>query len=371
MRILFITTHLNKGGISSYIYSLAAAFKKKGHTIVVASSGGEIKDLFLENDIEYIHIPIRTKNEISFSVLFSYFILKRYLSKNKIDIIHAHARVTQVLASFLSKKFKVPVITTCHGFFKPRWHRKVFPCWGNKVIAISSQVMRHLINDFNVPKRDIALIHHGIDLGKIKKYSNDEINLFKRNIGIPENFIVVGTIARFSVVKGLEYLVKAAQLALKENDKIMFLFIGSGKEEPKLRQLTKDLGIQERVIFHSPVDNLSDYLCTMDIFVMPSVQEGLGLAILEAQARKVPVVASDVGGIPDIIEDSITGVLAQPRDESAISRSILKLIKDKSLYSMIKENAYNKITKEFSLERMITETEDVYREIINRKDLLC
>jgi glycosyltransferase involved in cell wall biosynthesis len=101
----------------------------------------------------------------------------------------------------------------------------------------------------------------------------------------------------------------------------------------------------------------------IDIFVMPSIQEGLGLSILEAQAYKIPVIASRVGGIPDIIEDNITGVLVKPRDELAIGEAILRLIRDKNLCANIKQRAYEKLTQDFSLEKMVLETENIYKEL--------
>ena len=272
--------------------------------------------------------------------------------------------MTQVLALFLAKKFKIPLVTTCHGFFKPRWHRKKFPCWGNKAIAISKQVKKHLVSEFKVDEKDIYLVHNGVDLSKFKDYTIEEINNLRKKVGIPKDYFVVGVAARFSIVKGLEYFIKAIPAVLKERDKIVFLLIGYGKEESKLRQIAKHLKVEDKVIFLNPTKETYEYFCAMDIFIMPSIQEGLGISILEAQAQKIPVIASNVGGIPDIIEDKVTGMLVRPKDELAISEAILELIQNSSLYSKIKSNAYNRIIEEFTLEQMIVETEKVYKELL-------
>ncbi|MFC1646552.1 glycosyltransferase family 4 protein [Candidatus Omnitrophota bacterium] len=362
MKILHITTHLNKGGIASYLSSLAIGLEKRGHDVLVSSSGGECKTIFLNNNLKHIDIPIRTKNEIGLSMFLSYFILKKFLLKNPVDIIHAHTRVTQALASHLAKKFKIPLITTCHGFFRPRWHRKRFPYWGNKTIAISNQVKRHLISDFKIDEKDIYLVHNGVDLEKFKDHTPEEINSLKEEMGIKEGSFVIGVTARFSTVKGLEYFIRALPQVLKARDNVIFLLVGYGKEEPKLRQITKDLNIDDKVIFFKPTKETYEYLCAMDIFVMPSIQEGLGISILEAQAQRIPVIASNVGGIPDIVEDRVTGILVESRDELAISKAIVELIQNKGLCSIIKENAYDRIVRDFTLERMITKTEKVYQE---------
>lgn len=371
MKILYITTHLNKGGITRYLFSLAVGLKQNGHTIIIASSGGELQEEFIKNGLRCISIPIRTKKEISPKAIISYFILKKMISKEPVDIIHAHTRVTQVLAFFLAKKFNAPLVTTCHGFFKPRWHRRAFPCWGDKTIAISSQVKDHLINDFRMKEEDIYLIHNGIELNKSRSYSLEELERLKNRMSISKGCVVVGTVARFSTVKGLDYFIKAMPYVLKENKDTVFLLIGYGPEEKNLKMIAKDLGVEDKIIFFKPSEDSYEYIPVIDIFVMPSIQEGLGISILEAQANKIPVIASNVGGIPDIIEDNVTGILFEPKNELAMSRAILRLIKDKDLALRIKNRAYEKIVKDFSLERMVLETENVYRdayEEINHAD---
>ncbi|MFC1708798.1 glycosyltransferase family 4 protein [Candidatus Omnitrophota bacterium] len=360
MRILYITTHLNRGGITSYLTSLAISLKHNGHDVVVASSGGDNQRTFSHNNIEYIKIPIRTKQEISIPVLLSYFTLKRFLLKNHIDVIHAHTRVTQVLAALLARKFNIPFIATCHGFFKPRWHRRTFPCWGDKTIAISSQVKEHLMREFKVEEKNIFLVHNGIDLDKLEDCRPEEAGNLKDEVGINRESLVVGTTARFSTVKGLEFLIKSLPEVLKVRDNVVLLLVGQGREEPELRKLAKGLGIENKVVFFKPTKVTSKYVCAMDIFVMPSIQEGLGISILEAQAQKVPVVASKVGGIPDIIEDRVTGILVEPKNESAIAKAILELSQNKELYSLIKENAHAQLVNKFSLKQMVTKTEKAY-----------
>jgi len=365
MKILHITTHLNKGGITSYLFSLATGLKAKGHAVIIASSGGQSQEEFVKSGIKCIFIPIYTKKEISPSVLFSYLALRRFLSEEKIDVIHAHTRVTQVLAVSLSRKFRIPLVTTCHGFFKSRWHRRVFPCWGDKTIAISSQVKNHLINDFKVKREDVYLIHNGINPDKFKRHSLEEIEELKKEASLPKNCIIVGSVARFSTVKGLEYFIKALPLVAREYNNAMFLLVGYGAEETSLKQIAKDLKIEDKIVFFNPIKDSYKYLPVMDIFVMPSIQEGLGLSILEAQAQGIPVIASRVGGIPDIIEDNVTGILVESKNSGEIAAAILKLIKDKNLAAAIKDHAYERTVSDFSLEKMVEKTESVYKEIVH------
>ena len=363
MKILHLTTHLNKGGITSYVFSLALQLKEKSHIVCVASSGGELTDVFKKNGIGHIDIPIRTKNEFGLKQMLSYFALKKYLQNNKFDVIHAHTRVTQVLGATLSKKFNIPLVTTCHGFFRPRFHRKRFPCWGDRVIAISKGVKGHLINDFNVREKSIRLVYSGINIDNYKEYSEEQIDKIRNEHNISKDNFVVGTIARFSDVKGLDYLLKAAEIILKENDNFVFLLIGTGKEEDSLKKTSQELNIQHRVRFINSIVDSKIYFSIMDVFVMPSLQEGLGLAILEAQLHRIPVVASNVGGIPEIVRHNSTGILVEPKDRSSLAKAILQVKNDNSLRGLVVENAYQMVRKDFSLKLMADNIEKVYLEL--------
>lgn len=118
MNILYLTNHLNVGGITSYVLTLAKGIKQKGHNVYIASSGGEVLSRFIEEGIIYLPIPIKTKSEISPKILVSMFKLSEAVRENRIDIVHSHSRTTQVLGCLLSRKTGAKHISTCHGFFK-------------------------------------------------------------------------------------------------------------------------------------------------------------------------------------------------------------------------------------------------------------
>ena len=120
MKILLLTTHLNTGGIARYVISLAKALKHRGHTVFVASSGGDLEMTLVQEGIQHLFVDLRTKSELSPKVVKSFFGLKSFARKEGIDLIHAHTRVTQVLAALLSLYTKIPYVTTCHGFFRRR-----------------------------------------------------------------------------------------------------------------------------------------------------------------------------------------------------------------------------------------------------------
>lgn len=366
MNILILTTHFNPGGISSYLLSLANALAKREHHIFIASSAGTwVKRL--DSSVKHIKVNIRTKSELSFKILWCLFWLNRIINKEKIDIIHAQTRVSQVLAHYLSRINKIPYVTTAHGFFRPRAFRKIFPCWGDKVIAISKEVQEHLIRDFAVKKEDVVLINHGVDVEKFRamrllspEKQEESIAKTKKEMGLG-NGPIIGIIARLSDVKGHKYLIEAFSLVLKEFPGSQILSIGEGNLKCDLVEQAKRLGIEKNVFFIPSVEDTSIALSVMDVFVMPSLQEGLGLSIMEAQAAGIPVVASNTGGISTLIEQNTTGLLVEPSSSEAIAFSILRLLRDKEFAGRIALNALEFIKNNFSLAQMVSKTEEVYR----------
>ena len=364
MDILYITNHLNIGGITSYCLTLAAGMKQRGHNVYIASSGGQLFEQFKEKGIEYLHIPIRTKSEISPKILLSFFKLRSFIKKNHIDILHAHSRTTQVLAEFLGRKTGAPYISTCHGFFKARFSRRKFPCWGLKTIAISEAVKEHLLRDFKLDAENIKVIPNGVDVSRFSSKLKAQSSKLKEKLGLEEDAPVIGIVGRLSDVKGHRYLIQAMPEVLKAYPLAQLLIVGDGKIKKDLLKLSKELVLDEHIIFLPSVQDTSEVLQALDIFVMPSLQEGLGLALMEAMASGLPVVASGVGGIGNLIHDGENGILVQPADIKSLSCAIIGLLDNKDNAVSLGDSARRFVTENFSEENMISETEALYSEVL-------
>lgn len=364
MNILLLTKHLNSGGIASYVVSLAKILKARGHNVIISSSGGELVGYLNKKDIRHLTIDMDTKADVSPKILSSYLKLSKTIKENNIQIIHAQTRVSQVLACLLKKFQGIPFVSTCHGFFKPRFNRIYFPCWGDKVIAISKAVKKHLIEDLKVKPQDIELIYNGLDFDNFQKYEPNQILEYKKWIGLKDG-PVIGNIARLSSVKGQDYLIKAMKDVVKKFPSAQLLFVGDGKIKDDLVNLSQQLGLNENIKFIPSVEHTSSVLALMDVFVMCSLQEGLGLSIMEAQAMEVPVIASCVGGIPELIEDNKTGILVSPKDPKGISQKIIYLLENKEYAQTLAQNAKRNVLENFSLGKMIDKTEELYKKVIN------
>jgi len=364
MNILYLTNHLNIGGISSYCLTLATGMKKRGHNIYIASSGGELLPRFRGEGIIYLPIPVKTKSEISYKVLFSKFKLAKFIKENKVDIIHANTRVTQVLSFFIRRSCHKPYVSTCHGFFKKRLFRKIFPCWGDRVIAISEEVKEHLTRDFKVNEQDIKVIHNGIDVNKFRVQSTEYRVQRKKDLGLGDG-PVVGIVARLSEEKGHEYLIKAMKEVIIVFPRARLLIVGEGRMKEKMEDLIKLTALEENVTFIPRAMDTQEVLSVMDLFVLPSLKEGLGLALMEAMACGIGVIGSDVGGIKSLIKDGDNGLLVKPADSHGLSLAILQLLQNPDRARYLGANARSFINRGFSQEKMISETEKVYLECLN------
>lgn len=365
MNILFIANHLNVGGISSYLFTLAGGLKARGHNVYVASSGGNLSDKFKDAGIGHIRVPLRTKKEVSPKILISFFKLSPLVRRLKIDILHSNSRTTQVLGELLSRYNRgVAHVFTCHGFFKPKLSRRFFPCWGRAVIAISSQVKEHLLRDFKLDEKKISVINNGIDTASFGDLSARE--KVRRDLGVNED-LLVGIIARLSDVKGHTYLIRAMRDVVKTCPAARLLIVGEGKTGEALRRQVDELGIKDNVIFLARAQNNRDILAAMDIFVMPSLQEGLGLALMEAMACGLAVIGSSTGGIKTLVRDGHNGLLVEPADVAGLAGAMIKLLGDAGTRRGLGENARKFIMDNFSAEKMADETERVYKKCLEKE----
>ena len=356
MNILILTNHLNIGGITRYVLNLSYGLKKHGHRIFVGSLPGWGENILKENKISFLKLPLKTKSIFSPRIILAYFILKKFIQREHIQLIHAQTRITQFLAYFLSARLNIAYICTFHGFYRPHLMRRMLPCLGDLTIAISNVVGQHLIKDFNLDKRNLRVIYNSV-CPEFNKSINSDYSYLK---GSP----TLGIIARLSEEKGHTVLFSALRLLIKDYPEAKLLVIGSGRKEKELKGWVNREKLTNQVIFLGNIPHIGSLFKIMDIAILPSVFEGLGFSILEAQANGVPVVASSIGGINEIIKNRETGILVEPNNPDELYRGIKLVLEDVSLREKIVSNAKQQIKEKFSLETMISKVESVYKELI-------
>ena len=363
MKALHVTTHMNVGGIANYIFTLAKALKQEKVECMAASSGGDMVKELEEAGIKHKSLNINTKFEFSPKVFKSAFDIARIVREENIDVIHAHSRVSQVAACFASSMAGKPYVATCHGYFKKR-SRGLFDTWGVKVIAISEAVREHLRNDLGVKDSRIRLIYSGVDADRFKRvYSVEEISEIRRSLGIADGPII-GTIGRLSTVKGQRFLVEAMRQIVSKMPEVICLILGNGEEEEPLKALAASLGIKDSIRFFNADMDTPKFLAVMYVFVFPSVKEGLGIALLEALAAGKACVASNVGGIGNVIEQNVSGLLVPAGDPGRIAEAVMRLLKDDGLRKTMGDNGRKLIRDRFAIDSMAKSVAELYNEVV-------
>ena len=367
IKILHLATHLNIGGISSYIDMTGSRLIQKGYRVGVLSSGGNLAEDFKKKGFDVFEFPIRTKSELDPRLYWYLPAIADVVRNQGVDLIHAHTRVTQVLAFFISKITKVPFVTTAHGFYKPRLGRRFFQCWGERVIAISPLVAEELKKTHHVGEKNIRLIQNAIDAEAFQKNYGAKDPVKERvALGIPAGALVVGSISRLVQDKGHDILIEAVKKLKKNYANIFLIILGDGREKAKLESLIQnyDLGDCAKVI--SAVKDVTGILSTMDIFAHPATyREGFGFSIAEAMVVKKPVVATNIWAINAIIEDGVNGFLAEPKSADGLVKAIRFIAENPEKAKSIAENGQKMALKLCSLDRMGDEMEKVYEEVVD------
>lgn len=252
MNILYISNHLNTGGITRYLLTLAAGMRKKGHSVYLASSGGAWLPRFTAEGIDFVPVLMNTKNVASPKILASFFKLSKIVEKKQIQLVHSHSRTTQVLGYWLARNSKIKHIWTCHGFFKRRLFRRLFPFWPDAIIAISEPVQEHLVKDLKADERKIFVVPNGINIEKSQTPNPKSKMELTNQLGLREG-PVIGIVARLSDVKGHLYLIRALPFVLEQIPEAQLLIVGDGKMKKELVSAVENLRIKQSVHFVASV----------------------------------------------------------------------------------------------------------------------
>jgi glycosyltransferase involved in cell wall biosynthesis len=222
------------------------------------------------------------------------------------------------------------------------------------VIAISQKIAGLLVEG-GVRSEKIRVIHSGIDPSPFQKTPPEEAK---------GDLAVVGTAAVLEERKGHRFLLEAAALLKRQGRRLAYRFAGEGSERERLRMLSQQLGLGEEVLFMGFLSDIPSFLSSIDIFVLPSLYEGLGVAVLEAMAAGKPVVATEVGGIPELLHDQVTGLLVPPKDSSALARAILQLVSRKDVMRHMGDKGRERVHRHFTMEQMAKRNEDYYYQLL-------
>ncbi len=386
LKILYIITKSVWGGAGKYVYDLASNLPKDEFEVHVAAGGlGELAKKIRNNPnsgVSYHNIKNFQRDINVFGEFLSFFEILMLFLKIKPDIIHTNSSKAGGIAGaaafvykLLTFRFKTKIIFTAHGWafhedrspsqiFLIKFFSRLTALFCNKVICVSRFDYESSLKNRIGRKEKFVLIHNGIDMNEYDFCEKKEAlaALKKINSKIKTDTVTLGNIGEFTRNKGHKFLIEAVEKLKKENIPVQAIIIGWGEEKENLISEVQTRGLENDLFILDNVLEASKYLKAFDIFVLSSLKEGFPYTLLEAGLAELPVVASRVGGIPEIILDKETGGLVEPKNTSEIEIIVRELLKNPSLSKSFAGSLRQKITEDFSFERMLKFTVFSYKE---------
>ena len=386
MRICMLTWEFPPrivGGIARHCLALSKALAKLGHEVYVVTLEFPGAPLFEDiNGIKVYRVLIELghPNFIIWTFLFNHFMEKKVadLSENiEFDIIHIHDWLT-AKAGISSKHFlNKPLISTIHSTEEGRSRGLHNPdsflidgieWWmtyeARQVIVCSNSVKWEVESHFSLPHDKVTVIPNGIEVSSFNLNINREE--VKRRYGIKPNERIILFVGRLVPQKGVDTLIKAAPLIMQQHRDARILIAGDGWSRNYLEELARSMGLGDRIRFLGFISDweLEDLMVTADVLVVPSIYEPFGIVALEGMAAGTPVVATNIGGLSEIIEHDRTGVLVYPEDPGSIAWGINKVLSDPKYADWLVRNARRKVRKAYSWEAIAKRTVEVYEAAI-------
>ena len=358
MNILQILPELNVGGVETGTVDLAKYLAAQGHKSVVISNGGDLVAQLVSDGSKHYILPVHKKN--LFTMYCCIGKLVDIIQKEKIDIVHARSRVPAWIAFFACRQTEAHFLTTCHGYYSTHLFSRVMG-WGKMIIAISEVIGRHMVRDFAVPAENIRVVPRSVSIEKFD---------LPRVPRTDKKAFTVVMIGRITPLKGHPYFLKAMARVIHQYPLLKVQIIGDAppKKQPykdELILLTKRLGIATQVEFMGNRHDIPQLLSKADCLVLSTItQEAFGRVIIEAQAAGVPVVATRVGGVSEIIEHEKTGLLVLPKEIEAMSDAVLRILNDAKFSAGLVAEAKKKIDARYTLAHMCDATIAVYKELM-------
>lgn len=375
-KVVYLITKSNFGGAQKYVYELATSLPRQDFDVQVILGGTGV----LVKKLEQARIPVTSipylERNISFFREFKIFFKLYFLfRKIKPDVAHVNSSKIGGIGSFSARLAGVKkIIFTAHGWAfnenRPFITRQFFKflhwltlLFSHHTIAVSEQIKKQ-VRHFPFVQKKIVVIHNAIKSPAFLTHEEALRNLFSKGL-VPETFtqpdsLIFGCIAELHHVKGLSYLIDSFSWFRQKHKNVYLLIIGSGDEFEKLKQQVSIRGLEDSVSMPGFIDNGANYMKIFNLFILPSISEALGIVLLEAGYACIPVIASRVGGIPEIITDGENGRLFPSKNAQMITEIFEEYISDPSIYTNYAYKLHQKVRQEFNYEKMLEKTIDLY-----------
>ena len=369
IRVMQITHDLNIGGLQRVVVDLAKNLDKDKFTVSVCTlrEGGPLEDELIQAGIEVIRMPSMPRADY-----FRFWKLHKMMAVKKPAIIHTHNTEPLIDGTLAALLARVPVrVHTDHARRFPDKLRYMFSEWLlshflSQFVAVSEQTKNDLVRYEKIRPDTIKVVFNGIAGERYGARIDKDRKKSELGIG-PSRTPILGVAARLTEQKGITYLLQATKLLCKDFPHALLLIAGEGELWQVLHDEVNHLGIADNVLFLGSRLDMHEVLQVQDIFILPSLFEGLPLALLEAMAASLPIVTTDVGGVRHAVRDGVNGIVVQARDPDALYAAAKQLTENLGMRSAFSKSSLDLFHKQFSLERMVKGYEAIYLDCLYAK----
>ena len=388
IRVVHIITRFDKGGSAENTFLTVRDLDKNRYDVVFIKGASPQENLgeleyraveanlvaAREHHVRLICLRHLVRDLQPFSDLAAFFSLLRIIRREKPHIVHTHTSKAGILGRWAAYFCRVPIIVhTPHGHvfwgYFHSWQTRLFILlerWTgritNAIVTLTPQEKADHLRFHIAPEDKFTVIHSGVDLGGFLAHRSDPAET-KASLGIPQEMIVVGTVGRLTAVKGQEVLIRTASELIRQGENIFLVFLGDGELRLHLEQLATRLGIAGYVCFLGWRSDVARIMAVCDIFCLPSRNEGMGKVLVEAMAMGIPIIASDIGGIKDIVRPEENGLLIPVGDAAVWAEAISGLCRDPERPRRMGD-AGKQMAPHYGAEAMIKKIDQLYGKLL-------
>lgn len=370
IKLLQMLTNFHIGGTERQVANLALGIDSSHFDLHLAClrNSGE-----LLTELETLRVP---REEFRIGPLYSPktfwqgIRLARYVRRNLIQIVHSYGFYPNVftvpVARMAGASIVVASIRDTGDILSPIQRRvQKMVCKLADCVLVNAEAIRESLIQQGYDPCNIVVIRNGITVSRFERKQRGAI--LRQELGLPAAARLVGVFSRLNRMKGVEYFLEAAKVLAERLPDVCFLVVGDGGIRPELEERAARLGLGGRIVFTGFRSDIPDLLSEAAVSVLPSLSEGISNTLLESMASGVPVVATRVGGNPEVVEDGVSGLLVPPRDSAALAAAIGRILEDEQLASALGQAGMRRVSELFSIESSVHQTEHLYERLVEAK----
>jgi glycosyltransferase involved in cell wall biosynthesis len=370
--IIWMIDRLGPGGAEQLMPTILTNLVKQGFKIRVCvlrvRHGNPIA-----HELERLGLPVDLVLVPNLRHPFNLFRILRYLRKHRPQLLHTQLEFSDILGTIAAKLLGIPCVSTLHTLdiyeekksatwrLKLRWF--VLRNYCDKILAVSEKTRIHHLEGGRLGEKKVITLYNGLDISRFKKPDESIQQEIRQSLNLPLNRQIIITVAVLREPKGIQYMLKALPTILAKNPNTHYLIVGDGDYGDTLRDLVTAIGIQENVTFAGRRTDIPALLSIGDVFVLPTLKDALPTVLIEALAAGIPIVASNVGGVPEIVEDGVNGLLVPPENPAELTRACLQFLQNREFASQIVHAGNDVVQKSFNISVQIEQLNRIYEEV--------